>query len=53
MFTISLSSDGNTLPIVGQEFVFAKISLRSCSLATDIHVTLCITSVEVYVPMFV
>jgi hypothetical protein len=38
VFTLSLPSNGNTLPIVGQEFVFAGTCLPSCSLATDIHV---------------
>jgi hypothetical protein len=40
VFTISLSSNGNTLRIVGQEFVFAGTCLTSCSLETDIHVTI-------------
>jgi hypothetical protein len=40
MFTISLPSNGNALSIVGQEFLFAGTCLSSCSLATDIHVTI-------------
>jgi hypothetical protein len=40
LFTISLSGNGNNLPIFGQEFVFAGTCLPSCSPATDIHVTL-------------
>jgi hypothetical protein len=40
VFTISLPSNGITLPIVAQEFVFAGRCLPNCSLATDMHVTL-------------
>jgi hypothetical protein len=40
VFTISLPSNGNILPIVGQEFVFAGTCLPSCSIETDIHVTI-------------
>jgi hypothetical protein len=40
VFTISFTNNGNTLPIVGQEFVFAGTCLPSCCLATDIHATI-------------
>jgi hypothetical protein len=40
VLAISLPNNGNILPILGQEFVFAGTCLPSCSLATDIHVKL-------------
>jgi hypothetical protein len=48
VFTICLPSNGNTLPIFGQEFVFAGTCLPSCSLATAIQVTILLFSWKCY-----